>query len=198
VTVGDRISPTVTPTTRTPITSTPTPRTPTPTRTVGVFCMYFDSGCSDLAKQSLDRGTPTIEGCEPLAAGPMLEADKPKLLAHLLASRPGGISLRIDGYCDSAGAPDMNKYLGCLRADRVRDAVRKELTKLGMTPTHICTVSHGKEGARGGALWNDRRVSITLDDTCEAECLREWDKTPTPRPPVCQHPPRGKRPARPP
>ncbi len=73
--------------------------------------------------------------------------------AKFLASHPDAKVL-IEGHCDERGSEEYNVALGDNRADSTRDF----LTKLGVSPNQIKTISYGKE--------KPFCTTSTTDDSC--------------------------------
>ena len=68
------------------------------------------------------------------------EKSKVVKVADYLKSNPGN-GLEIEGHCDERGTEEYNRSLGERRAL----ALREELTRLGVNPMMIDTVSYGKD-----------------------------------------------------
>ena len=85
-------------------------------------------------------------------------AERPKVakVADYLKSNPGN-GLEVDGHCDERGTEEYNRSLGERRAL----ALREELTRLGVNPMMIDTVSYGKDhpaaSGHNEAAWRKNR-----------------------------------------
>jgi peptidoglycan-associated lipoprotein len=83
--------------------------------------------------------------------------------AKFLAAHPNAKVL-IEGHCDERGSEEYNIALGDNRADSTRDF----LTKLGVNPAQIKTISYGKEkpfcttGDNDSCLQQNRRAHFVL------------------------------------
>ncbi len=80
-------------------------------------------------------------------------------LAEIIKSND--LSVRIEGHCDERGTREYNLALGEKRAQ----AVKNYLTRMGVPPQRVTTISYGKErpaviGSNDGA-WSQNRRSVT-------------------------------------
>ena len=83
--------------------------------------------------------------------------------AKFLAAHPG-YKVTISGHCDERGSEDYNMALGSSRAD----GVRAQLSRLGIAPDRIKTISYGKEKPfcteENEQCWQqNRRAHFSLD-----------------------------------
>jgi len=91
-------------------------------------------------------------------------AEQPKVakVADYLKAHPSN-ALEVDGYCDERGTEEYNRALGERRAL----AVREELARLGVDPSHVVTVTFGKDmpadpGHNEAAWAKNRRAEFIL------------------------------------
>ena len=91
-----------------------------------------------------------------------LDSDAQELLQDQVAwIKQNDASVIIEGHCDERGTREYNLALGEKRAQ----AVKNYLTRMGVPPTRVSTISYGKErpaviGSNDGA-WSQNRRSVT-------------------------------------
>tara|TARA_B100000700_G_scaffold96185_1_gene108229 strand:+ start:492 stop:1010 length:519 start_codon:yes stop_codon:yes gene_type:complete len=91
-----------------------------------------------------------------------LDEDAQELLQDQVAwIKQHDVSVTIEGHCDERGTREYNLALGEKRAQ----AVKNYLTRMGVPPQRVTTISYGKErpaviGSNDGA-WSQNRRSVT-------------------------------------
>ena len=91
-----------------------------------------------------------------------LDSDAQELLQDQVAwIKQNDASVIIEGHCDERGTREYNLALGEKRAQ----AVKNYLTRMGVSPARVSTISYGKErpaviGSNDGA-WSQNRRSVT-------------------------------------
>ena len=139
------------------------------------------TGSTSSSDSSADEGTLTLTDGSGLVAGSQedlivnvgdrvffgydsaeLDDDAKELLQDQVAwIKQHDVSVIIEGHCDERGTREYNLALGEKRAQ----AVKNYLTRMGVPPQKVTTISYGKErpaviGSNDGA-WSQNRRSVT-------------------------------------
>ena len=139
------------------------------------------TGSTSSSVSSADEGTLTVTDGSGLVAGSQedlivnvgdrvffgydsaeLDDDAKELLQDQVAwIKQHDVSVIIEGHCDERGTREYNLALGEKRAQ----AVKNYLTRMGVSPQKVTTISYGKErpaviGSNDGA-WSQNRRSVT-------------------------------------